>query len=420
MNTNKAKTISGMMGKGSLDHNRRTFHAKNVDEERSVHNVILFSENIKEIYQELFGEAVERYNAKQKRADRKIPDYYEHIRGGKQEKTFYEAIFQIGNKDDTSAVGEDAELVKEILQKFTMKFKMENPNLRVIGAYIHMDEATPHVHIDFIPFIKDSKRGVDTRVSLKGALEQAGYQGIGKRDNEWNRFVNAQKEILARLMQERGIEWLQKGTKEEHLDVYDFKVKMRKEELATLEVLLDDRTETMERIEQEITESESTLQDIKETKGKLKDLDKIQSQQIPFSNKIKMDKNDLDYLIDCTKRFQIYAKAKIDTKTLSDKIKNLRNQLTKKDGLITTLNAQMENKNAEIENLSAKLEQKESTSAKMQLMRAQQKIEKLETENITIREFCKRNGLLKRLERSLGIQKIQQNQMKHTKNERQV
>lgn len=94
------RTISGMMGKGSVNHNTRAFSAKNVDKERSRDNVEFCHKDIKAVYHELFDEALERYNAKQKRSDRKIDNYYEKIRQGKQEKLFHEVIFQIGNKDD--------------------------------------------------------------------------------------------------------------------------------------------------------------------------------------------------------------------------------------------------------------------------------------------------------------------------------
>ncbi len=89
-----------MTGKGSVNHNSRKFHAKNTDPERSCLNVEYCNENIKDVYHELFDEALARYNEKQTRSDRIIDDYYEKICSGKQEKPFHEIILQIGNKDD--------------------------------------------------------------------------------------------------------------------------------------------------------------------------------------------------------------------------------------------------------------------------------------------------------------------------------
>ena len=150
------RTISGMMGKGSINHNTRAFSAKNVDRERSVNNVEFCHKSIKKVYNELFDEALERYNAKQKRSDRKIESYYEKIRQSKQEKLFHEVIFQIGNRDDTNVRSEEGQLAKEILVDFMQDFQERNPNLYVFSAHLHMDEETPHVHIDFGPFIRNS------------------------------------------------------------------------------------------------------------------------------------------------------------------------------------------------------------------------------------------------------------------------
>lgn len=102
-----------MIGKGSVNHNTRAFMAKNVDKSRSVDNVEFCQEDIKQVYHKLFDVALERYNAKQKRKDRMIDDYYEKIRRGKQEKMFHEVIFQIGNKDDMNARSEDGVLAKK-------------------------------------------------------------------------------------------------------------------------------------------------------------------------------------------------------------------------------------------------------------------------------------------------------------------
>ena len=133
------RTISGMMGKGSVNHNTRAFTAKNVDRERSRDNVEFCHSDIKEVYHNLFDEALERYNAKQKRSDRKIDDYYEKIRRGKQEKLFYEVIFQIGNKDDMNVQSNEGQLAKEILCDFMEQFQKRNPNLYVFSSHLHMD-----------------------------------------------------------------------------------------------------------------------------------------------------------------------------------------------------------------------------------------------------------------------------------------
>ncbi len=229
------RTISGMIGKGSIAHNERKFIAENVDAARTIRNVVLQSENVKDIYHELFDEAIERYNAKQKRKDRKIKDYYEHIRTGKQEKVFHEAIFQIGNKDDTGCLSREGQIARLALLDFAKDFQKRNPQFRVFGIYLHMDEATPHLHIDFVPYVTGSKRGPDTRVSMKQALASRGFVGKGRENTEYHQWMESEKHELAKIAERYGMIWEQKGTHREHLDVLNFKKEQREQEVAALE-----------------------------------------------------------------------------------------------------------------------------------------------------------------------------------------
>lgn len=229
------RTISFMTGKGSVNHNSRKFHAKNTDPERSYLNIEYINENIEDVYHELFDEALARYNEKQSRKDRCIDNYYEKIRSGKQEKTFHEIILQIGDKDNMGAKTEDGQLAAKILNEYMQDFQQRNPTLRVFSAYLHMDEATPHLHIDFVPHTTGSKRGLDTRVSLKQALSALGFKGGTRRETELNQWVAAEKKQLAAVMERHGIEWEQKGTHEKHLSVLDFEKQERAKEVAALE-----------------------------------------------------------------------------------------------------------------------------------------------------------------------------------------
>ena len=301
------RTISAMVGKGSVTHNNRSFTAENVDSERTHLNIDYCNEPIKKVYHELFDEALKQYNDKQKRKDRKIPDYYKHIESGKQEKLFHEIIFQIGNKDDMSATGEHAELARTVLDEYYQGFQERNPYLRVFSAHLHMDEATPHIHIDFVPFTTGSKRGLETRVSLKQALanqgfkgngrgdtewnrwilyttgskrgletrvslKQAlanqGFKGNGRGDTEWNRWILSEKKVLAQIMERHGIEWEQKGAHEQHLSVLDYKKQERAKEVAELD--------------REIEEKQLEVKGLKATAEKIKEatdsLDSIEHQ----------------------------------------------------------------------------------------------------------------------------------------------
>ena len=229
------RTISGRIGKGSIGHDNRLFIAKNVDASRTERNIVLVREDIEQVYHELFDKPLEEYNARQKRKDRCIKNYYEHIRRSKQEKPFYEVIFQIGNNEDTHCGTPEAELTTKALTEFVQSFQKRNPQLRVFNAVIHLDEETPHVHLDFIPFATGQKRGLSTRNTLTGALEQQGYKGEGKLNTCSKLWIDSEKQALADIMGSYGIEWQQLDTHEQHLDVLDYKKKMRTREVAVLE-----------------------------------------------------------------------------------------------------------------------------------------------------------------------------------------
>ena len=259
------RSISAMVGKGSVNHNGRRFLAANVDGERTHLNIEYCNKDIRETYHELFDAALEAYNAKQTRADRRIPDYYEKIRTGKQEKPFHEIILQIGNCNDTGATSEVGQIARDVLDEYYRGFQARNPNLRVFSAHLHMDEATPHIHIDFVPFITGSNRGLETRVSLKQALAAQGFRGGTRSETEWNQWAQSEKEQLAAVAERHDIEWEHLDTHEEHLSVLDYKKKERAAEVKELEERLDADHE-------EACKLEAKLAQLRETDAKVNGL----------------------------------------------------------------------------------------------------------------------------------------------------
>lgn len=232
-------SISIELGKGALKHNSRIFNTPNTNPERSHLNKEYINDDIKNVYHELFDEAVERYNSKQTRNDRKVKNYYEKICNGKQEKAFHEIVVQIGNKNDFGIDKKTAEFAEKALDNYVSTFQKRNPYLRVFSAHMHLDEATPHLHIDFVPFTIGSKRGLDTRVSLKQALANQGFVGNGREETEWALWVNSEKESLAESMFKFNIEWENQHTSREHLSVLDYKKKERQKEVIQLEEKVD-------------------------------------------------------------------------------------------------------------------------------------------------------------------------------------
>ena len=290
------RTISAMSGDGVVAHNRRTYLAENVDPTRTHLNIEYCYTPIEQAYHELFDEALAEFNAKQKRKDRCIENYYEKIRDGKQEKTFYEVIFQVGNREDMSAEGENAELAKTILDKFYRSFLERNPQLHVYSAHLHMDEATPHLHIDFIPFTTGSKRGLSTRVSLKQALADQGITGEGRSLTERDLWVQKEKEALAEIMLEHGIEWEQKGEQREHLSVLEYKREKRQEELAEL-------THQTEQKAQEYSALEKKVEKIQKQNVAIEAVEKIEAKPMVLSSKVTLERSEYESLSTAAKKY---------------------------------------------------------------------------------------------------------------------
>lgn len=184
-----SRTISICQGKGSIGHNNRAFHTKNTDPARTKNNIVFVREPIGTAYDKLFAEAVERYNAKQKRSDRKIKSGYFEYQFGQpvtetkltspdKRKSFYEYLIQLGTMEDTGIGTEAAERATACLCEYMRGFSERNPNFYVFNAVIHLDEKTPHLHIDYVP-VGHYKRGVDTQNGIAQALKEMGY-GSGK------------------------------------------------------------------------------------------------------------------------------------------------------------------------------------------------------------------------------------------------
>ena len=216
-------TISGMMGPGSISHNNRKFFAANVDQSRTEQNVTYCNDNLKQVYHEIFDEALAAYNAKKKKTRDKITDYYEHIRQGKQEKLFHEAIFQIGNLEDCGCGSPGGERAAAALKEFAESFQERNPHLRVFKMVLHMDEATPHLHVDFIPVATEQSRGLSTRVSMKQALKQQGFVSLGRKQTEWNAWMEREKAALTEIAQAHEFEIISLGGGRPHMDLPEYR-----------------------------------------------------------------------------------------------------------------------------------------------------------------------------------------------------
>ena len=221
--TDKSKiSISFRVDDGVIEHNNRNFLPKNVDPARTCDNVIYKSENLQELYHQLFDKALTEYNSK-KRSNEKIVDYYEHIKNGKQEKLFSEVVVQFGDAESCGLKSGNWELAKEMLDEYMKSFEERNPNMKVFNAVLHLDEATPHLHIDFVPICTNQTRGLSTRVSLKRALAEQGITARSHKKSEWAVWKDAEFEYMTKILRKHGFERDVKNIHREYLTVDEYK-----------------------------------------------------------------------------------------------------------------------------------------------------------------------------------------------------
>lgn len=224
--------VSMPQGKGSQMHNRREYEKygkptpDNIDVSKSHENITLVDRDINEAYREIFGEALDKYNAKQKRADRKIEDYCDHIKKSKNgEKLFYEDVVQWGSKDDFQNP-QTRERAKEALVKYVEGFEERNPNLKLIGAYIHMDEASPHLHLDYVPVAHGYSRGLSTRNSLDRAMKEMGFapENESRKNNATKLWKESERLYFGEICRSMGLEVeMERQSTRKNLSVEEYK-----------------------------------------------------------------------------------------------------------------------------------------------------------------------------------------------------
>ena len=255
-----------MTGRGSIRHNNRSFSAANVDRSRTEQNVTFCNDDLKQVYHEIFDEALAAYNAKKKKTRDKIPDYYEHIRQGKQEKLFHEAIFQIGNLEDCGCGSPGGERAAAALKEFAESFQERNPHLRVFNMVLHMDEATPHLHVDFVPVATEQSRGLSTRVSMKQALKQQGFVGLGRNQTEWRAWMEREKVSLTEIAQAHEFKIISLGGGRPHMELPEFKAAAKR---------LEAVQEQVAAAEQDIAELEKQRKALQGTVRQLQAAEKV-------------------------------------------------------------------------------------------------------------------------------------------------
>ncbi|MCR8861261.1 MULTISPECIES: plasmid recombination protein [Bacillus] len=248
--------------KTNIKHNNRTMSEKekernsHIDYSRSDENKYLVQKDLKELYQEEFGEALEKYNAKQKRSDRKIEDYYKHIQSSKKTSLQQEMIIQVGDLNDFIR-NADYKRANEILLEWFKDFEKRNPNLKVYNAVIHNDETSPHMHLNFVPVASGYKRGLEKQVSFDRAIMQQDSELDKTRPfDDWR---EKEVKLLEKILKERGIERKLVGSNE-YKDVNEYKEKKDLErEIQWLEEKIAKKKDELVKVSAQVPEKKMNL-----------------------------------------------------------------------------------------------------------------------------------------------------------------
>ena len=221
-NTN-GLSVSFRVDSGYLNHNNRVITAHNVDVARTSDNITYTKIDLRDFYQQVFGEAIMEYNLKQERHDREIHDYYEQVKKSKKVKLFYEVVVQFGDLNDCGVGSENWETAKTMLDEYMQEFEQRNPNLKVFNAVMHLDESTPHLHIDFVPIAHKGQRGMPLKNSMSGALREQGFSSSNKMQNEWTAWSESERSVMEQILLKHGLRREDKNVHRQHLSVDDYK-----------------------------------------------------------------------------------------------------------------------------------------------------------------------------------------------------
>lgn len=294
------KSISMCEGKGSLSHNNREFTARNIDSSRTPNNVVFVQQALSDAYHQLFDEAVEKYNARQKRNDRKIHNYFEHlfnrlpsksvITGANKQKSFYEHLVYIGTRKDTAVGTPDAEITTECLREYMEGFQARNPNLYVFNAVLHLDESTPHFHINYIP-VGHFTRGLEVRNAKNKALEEMGFGNDARSNDRWRR---SEWDILKNICNAHDIE----VSEPKKSRGYSYTV----EEYGEHQDKINALNAEIERLTAERDEAVAEFEKVSRKKVKLTEIDSVETGKTVFGGKVTVSQEDWDNVSDLAKK----------------------------------------------------------------------------------------------------------------------
>ena len=413
--------VSMPQGKGSQLHNRREYEKigksipDNIDVSKSSENITLVDKDIKQAYQEIFGEALEKYNAKQKRADRKIEDYCDHIKKSKNgEKLFYEDVVQWGSKEDFQKP-EMRERAKEALVQYVKGFEERNPNLKLIGAYIHMDEASPHLHLDYIPVAQGYTRGLETRNSLDKAMKQMGYQPEkeSRKNNATKLWKESERAVFGQICRGIGLEVEQERksdrknlTVDEYKEARDEMLGDIEQEYKFLKLKAEDERKSLSDAQKAVKFEKKALDDIKVQSDKIiAEFDVLTGHKEEYEKSVAIitDLENQEKELEDVKPVLFNKQKMLVSKDLFERMKELIKSLRKAIKRIVAFNIELMKENDDLIDELKGFKSKEKygrylTNDEIDLNRyekyqMQNQIEELEEENKNFSKYLELNGL---------------------------
>ena len=358
------KTLSLHGGRmASIAHNKRIpgkeGKQSTINKELTDNNVTLIDIDIKEAYKQLFYEAVDEYNKTQKRADRKIKNYYSKVRSDKKKNTHYEYIFQLGNIKNRI----DDDTFIAVCSDYVASFQARNPNLYLIGAYIHLDEeASPHMHLDYVP-VGHYDKGMKLQASSNKAFEElTNYKSQSKRDTAQIKWQESEREYIREFCKQYDIEIVDGDSKgKKSLSIAEFKAQKDMEQAQ----------QAIEHADAEIQRQEERIQSAKSDTDKQIQEQKEQAQKqleaLEQSTNTQIEK----YKQDSKKRLeelkQKEEQQKIELESQNKELKSINAKLQGENTAYETRNNVLKTNNQNLKNINKNLQQDNAAYTKLKL-----------------------------------------------------
>ena len=315
----------------NIRHNNRELTEKefksdahrHIQREKSKYNIQIFKRDIKDVYHELFDNALNTYNAKQKRKDRKIDDYYKRVQKSKNLDLQREFIVTVGNKADWEKLSfEEKQEVGEALERYVRDFNERHDNMTIYNAIVHLDEAgAPHAHFNVVPTATGYKNGLAVQPSFRKALEQEGFGPSGR--EQFKAFRDAEIHRLHEFVHEIGID-RKAGQTNDIKDMREYKdameyienrrssqiVKIQREEQAH-EEKMNELNERLRQQEEKIQKREEVFEDRKRQQAR--EIKRINDEIVSKSEELDREMIE-DATVDAMLKMQLIADKPIDDK----------------------------------------------------------------------------------------------------------